>query len=149
MPATATLESHYRTCLGHLGQRNRDRIISISVTSPKVPRQVQVCCLLPALSSNLCQCKHGFKCAINFVLKNWAETQQTSSDHYLSIFYRTKFFLVKVTQNASKIICRGRAGQNFEFVKLILLMKMYLGDGPARYSQTLISLLTPPAWQSC
>jgi hypothetical protein len=30
-------------------------------------------------------------------------------------------------ENASKIICRGRASQIFEFVKLILLMKMYGG----------------------
>jgi len=29
MPATATSESHYCTCLGHLGWRNTNRIVSI------------------------------------------------------------------------------------------------------------------------
>ncbi len=27
--ATETCDSHYRTCLGHVGQRNTDRVISI------------------------------------------------------------------------------------------------------------------------
>jgi hypothetical protein len=38
MPATATRDGHSCTCLGHLGQHNRDRIISISVASPKVAK---------------------------------------------------------------------------------------------------------------
>ncbi len=35
MSATATCDSHYCTCLGHLGYCDRDRIIYISVALPK------------------------------------------------------------------------------------------------------------------
>jgi hypothetical protein len=36
--ATATRESHYCTCLGHIGHCNRDKIISIYVAPPKVAK---------------------------------------------------------------------------------------------------------------
>ncbi len=39
--ATAKRNSHYSTCLAHLGQCNRDRIISICIAQPKVAGQVQ------------------------------------------------------------------------------------------------------------
>ncbi len=38
MLATATRDSHYFTCLGHLGWHDRDRILSISVELPKVAK---------------------------------------------------------------------------------------------------------------
>ncbi len=43
---------------------------------------------------------------------------------------------------------RLRVGQIFEFVKLILFLKMFLGGGLAPSSQTVGSLLIPPGWQS-
>jgi hypothetical protein len=45
--ATATHDSHMTTWLGHLGRSDRDRIISILVTSPKAAKCVAVmyCCL--------------------------------------------------------------------------------------------------------
>jgi hypothetical protein len=39
MLVTATCDSHYCTCLGHLGQRNTDRIISISLIWPRQIRK--------------------------------------------------------------------------------------------------------------
>jgi hypothetical protein len=39
-------------------------------------------------------------------------------------------------------------GQIFEFVKLILLLKMHLGGGLTPFSQIVESLLIPPGWQS-
>jgi hypothetical protein len=53
----------FLTCLGHLGRRDTDMIISIYVATPKVAaRQVQKCCccvsLLLALSCLFRQCKH-------------------------------------------------------------------------------------------
>ncbi len=41
-PATATYDSHYCTCLGHLGHCDRDRIISIYVALPKVAKASKV-----------------------------------------------------------------------------------------------------------
>jgi hypothetical protein len=41
--ATATRYSHYCTCFGHLGRRNRYRIISICVTPPKVAKAMEQC----------------------------------------------------------------------------------------------------------
>jgi len=38
MPAIVTQDSHYWTCLGLLGWRDMDRIISICVVSPKVAK---------------------------------------------------------------------------------------------------------------
>ncbi len=38
MPATATQDSHHCTCLGPLGRRDTDRIISICIVSPRVAK---------------------------------------------------------------------------------------------------------------
>jgi hypothetical protein len=38
LSATATRNSHYCTCLGHLWGRNTDGIISVYVTMPKVAK---------------------------------------------------------------------------------------------------------------
>ncbi len=51
------------TCLGHLGWRNRDRIISINVAPSKEAMARKWWLLLsPALSHDLCQCKNSFNC---------------------------------------------------------------------------------------
>ena len=59
--ATVTHDSHMTTWLGHLGQSDRDRIISVC----HITQGSQVCrchvLLLPALSSDVRQCKHGFR----------------------------------------------------------------------------------------
>jgi hypothetical protein len=54
--ATATRDSHYCTCLGHLGHWNRDRIISIYVALPKVAKASKVYhCRVPLSLTLSCQ----------------------------------------------------------------------------------------------
>jgi hypothetical protein len=57
---TATAHSHYWTCLGHLGQHDTDRKISISVT---LPRQVKKATshhnIANVFAYKLCQCNWG------------------------------------------------------------------------------------------
>ena len=51
----------YCTCLGLLGRHNRDRIISIFVTSPKVAKASTIMCRCHwHHRAYLCQWKHGF-----------------------------------------------------------------------------------------
>jgi len=49
-PATATHDSHYYTCLGHLGQLNTDRIISIG--QGKYSSDCHILLLLTFLNTN-------------------------------------------------------------------------------------------------
>ncbi len=49
-PATATHDSHYYTCLGHLGQLNTDRIISID--QGKYSSDCHILLLLTFLNTN-------------------------------------------------------------------------------------------------
>jgi hypothetical protein len=54
---TVTLDC---TCLGHLGRRDTDRIISIYVMLPKVAKASKYwLSMSQALLRNLCQCKHS------------------------------------------------------------------------------------------
>ncbi len=48
IPVTALHGSHYCTCLGHLGQHDRYRIISFFVALPKVAKGSTItCCHMP------------------------------------------------------------------------------------------------------
>ncbi len=59
---TATPDSHYCACLGHLGQHDTDRIISISAMPPKVAKSstgvTVVCHCHWHYCANLPQCKY-------------------------------------------------------------------------------------------
>jgi hypothetical protein len=72
MPATATDDSHYCTCLGHLGRYDTDRIVSIYVMLPKVAKEVGDChvsrSLSPGLSRNLRQWKHDLRNKKRFLM---------------------------------------------------------------------------------
>ncbi len=74
MPATATWDSHYCTCLGHLGHCDRDRIISIG-QGEKI-RRVKACDIafnfvLNITNVNMTLLKMILKTFHNIFLENW------------------------------------------------------------------------------
>ncbi len=99
------------TCLGHLGQRDRDRIISIYVVPPKVAKASKKWLKLsPALSPNLCQCKHGLMEAANapmFIVDVLAYTLVDLGQVY-SVLAVHSFALMAQWSNIPFIILRFR-----------------------------------------
>ncbi len=62
LSATATRESHYYTFLGHLGQCDTDRIVSIFCHTAQGGQGTSVtlvCTCRQHYRANLCQCEHG------------------------------------------------------------------------------------------
>jgi hypothetical protein len=102
---TATLDHHKCTCLGHLGRRDTDRIISIWVASPKVAKAstivTVVCCcrwhfhlkMLP-METHLNrtirhQCRKttvlSFHRCLTLVLKKWTFKYRSELNHQMSL----------------------------------------------------------------
>ncbi len=98
MPVTATHDSHYGTCLGHLGWHDTDRIISIYVMLPRQLGTVTCCCCCHLhYRTKLRQCKWSIK-----VHLHW--------QHLLAIMPAPAKMPATATRDSHYCTCLGHLG---------------------------------------